>query len=393
MEIRQMRADEFEERMALSQFAFQYQMTAEQIESRRSTYQAENDWGAFDEQGALLSALIIIPLESWVQGKNLKMGGIAGVATWPEARRQGCVSKLLVHSLETMKNNGQTISMLHPFAFSFYRKYGWEMTIERKKYTIETRQLPPRVETPGQVKRMTKPDFAELDDIYSSYASRYNGTLVRTQEWWENRILTQTGTVAVYYNEGNVPEGYVFYHIKDRTLTVHDWVSTNETSRKALWTFIGNHDSMFDQMTITASADDPVPFLLPDPRIKQEVIPYFMTRIVDAEAFVRLYPWAPGEREEAVIISLTDSHASWNNGVYRLNWSKEGLARIERLEGAAASESEGISCDIQALAAMLTGNRKPSLLHEVGWISGSEENIALLERRIPERTAYLMDFF
>jgi predicted acetyltransferase len=393
MEIRQLKADEFEERMALSQFAFQFQLTPERMEAQRRTYRAEHDWGAFDEQGALLSALIIIPFESWIQGKKFAMGGIAGVATWPEARRQGCVSKLLVHSLETMRKNGQTFSMLHPFAFSFYRKYGWEMTVERKKYTIEASQLPPRLETTGRVKRISKPDLALLDEIYSTYASRYSGTLVRTPEWWETKIVSKDGTVAVYYNDADEPEGYVFYQVANRTLTVHDWVSISETSRKALWSFIGNHDSMIDQVTVVVPVDDSLPFLLADPRVKQEVIPYFMSRIVDAEAFVGLYPWAAGDREESVILSLTDSHARWNNDVYHLTWSVEGSARVERLEEEAASREGVISCDIQALTAMLTGNRKPSFLRQVGRISGTAENVERLERRIPERMTYLMDFF
>jgi predicted acetyltransferase len=399
MDIRQLRVDDFDARMALSQFAFQIQLPPERLEARRLKYNPEWDWGAFDEQGELLSALSIIPFEAWIQGKKIEMGGVAGVATWPEARRQGCVSKLLVHSLETMRNNGQSLSMLHPFTFPFYRKYGYEMTVERKKYTIETRLLPPRVETLGQVTRVPKADMGllDLDRVYSAYASRYNGTLVRSKDWWESRILSKAGLVAVYTNDVGEPEGYVFYEVANRTLTIHDWVSMNETSRLALWTYISNHDSMIDQVTITVPIDDTLPFLLPDPRIKQEVIPYFMSRIVDAEVFIGQYPWARGEREESLLLSLTDVHAEWNNGVYRLAWETGGGARLERLEAAEAqvqtSAENTISCDIQALTAMLVGNRKPTFMQGVGWISGTMENVRLLERRIPERPAFLMDFF
>ncbi|QJD86258.1 GNAT family N-acetyltransferase [Cohnella herbarum] len=400
MEIRQLRSEEFEDRTALSQFAFQYHLTPEEKESKRLNYRPEQDWGAFDERGELLSAMLIIPLEAWVQGRKLAMGGVAGVATWPEARRRGCVSKLLVHGFDTMRKNGQTISMLHPFAFPFYRKYGYEMTVERKKYSIETKQLPARQETPGQVKRMMKPDIEILNAVYSSYASRYSGNLVRTQDWWENRILKKSGAFAVYSNENGQPEGYVFYQIADGKMTIHEWVSTNEASRTALWTFVANHDSMIDEVTLIAPIDDPLPFLLSDPRIKQEVIPYFMSRIVDAEAFVREYAWdesAGGEREEEVAINLSDAHAPWNNGIFRLVWSAGGSARLERLEGQsyeqAASSGEAVSCDIQALTAMLLGNRKPSFLREVGRISGPVAKVKLLERHISERTTHLMDFF
>lgn len=395
MEIRQLRSDEFEERIAISEFAFQIKLTPEKKESQRVTFRPEENWGAFDEHGMLLSGLILLPFEAWIQGRRLMMGGIAGVATWPEARRQGCVSKLVLHSLKTMREAGQTISMLAPFEFYFYRKYGWEMTVERKKYTIEKLRLPARVETPGEVKRMLNPDIGVLDQVYSKYASRYSGTLVRTEEWWEHKILSKGGIVACYRNEAGDAEGYVFYEVVNRKLTIHDWASVSETARLALWTYIGNHDSMIDEVIIMAAIDDAFPFLLPNPRIKQEVIPYFMSRIVDAEALAGLYQWSAGQSEEELVLLLTDAHASWNNGVFRLVWSKEGQGRLERVktESVGKPSEISISCDIQALTAMLLGNRKPSWLREAGVIEGSDEGVTLLERRIPSRTTHLMDFF
>jgi predicted acetyltransferase len=400
MQIRQLTAEEFEERIALSQFAFQLQLPPDRLEHHRKVFRPEEDWGAFDDEGKLLSAMKLLPLETWIQGKKFAMGGLAGVATWPEARRQGCVSKLLVHGLKTMKESGQTVSMLHPFMFGFYRKFGWENTIERKFYTIATNQLPQRVETPGEVKRMANPDLEVLSAIYEAYASRYSGTLVRSRQWWNERMLTKTGSFAVYYDEIGTAKGYVFYQILDRTMTIHDWASLTETSRRALWTFVANHDSMIERVTMIAPIDDPLPFLLADPRIKQEVIPYFMSRIVDAEAFVAEYPWEAGDTEEEVIIALTDAHAPWNNGDYFLRWSANGAGRLARIgegakEGSAiwVPEIRIIKCDIQSLTAMLMGNRKPSLLLEFGRIQGAAGAVATLERRIPARTTHLMDFF
>jgi predicted acetyltransferase len=391
MEIRQLRMDDFDERVALSQFAFQFRLSAEEIAERKQTFRPEDGWGVFDEQGHMLSGLFLIPFETWIQGKKFAMGGIAGVATWPETRRHGYVSRLLVQTLETMRDNGQTISMLHPFSFPFYRKYGWEMTADRKQYTINTAQLPPRTDTPGQVVRIGKPDIALLDRVYSAYASRYSGTLVREPDWWERKIITKKGIFAVYYNEDDEAQGYVSYQVEDRKLTIHELVSTNEVSRQALWSYIGNHDSMIDQLTITVAIDDPLPLLIPDPRITQEIIPYFMSRIVDAQAFIAMYPFAAADAEEEVTLSLTDQHAEWNNGTYRLKFTRDGSAGLERLPQ--QQHEAGITCDIQSLTAMLAGDRKPSLLYETGRIRGEQGSIAILDRRIPRRTTHLMDFF
>lgn len=391
MEIRQLRMEDYDQRLALSQFSFQYQLSAEQIEQRRATFHPQHSWGAFDEQGNLLSGLFILPFETWIQGRKFAMGGLAGVASWPETRRHGHVSRLLVHSLETMRSNGQTISMLHPFSYPFYRKYGWEMTAEQKRYTILTAQLPPRTHTPGRIERIAKPNIELLNPVYSAFASRYTGTLVRDVEWWERQILSGDGIFAVYFNAAEQPEGYVFYHVADRKMEIHEFVSTSELSRLALWTYIGNHDSMIDQLTVTVPIDDPLPLLIPDPRIKQELNPYGMSRIVDAEAFVRSYPFAGADGEEELTLSLKDEHARWNNGIYRILFGKDGSATLERVS--ASHANPGISCDIQTLTLMLAGNRPPSLLHETGRISGDRDCISLLERRIPRRTTHLMDFF
>ena len=398
MEIRQLTMDDYEGRAALSQFAFQMTWTEEQTAARKDKFKPEQDWGAFDEKGALMSALLLLPLEAWVQGRKLAMGGVAGVATWPEARRQGCVSRLLSHALGTMREQGQSLSKLHPFSFPFYRKFGYELTIERKKYTLDAKHLPPRGEVPGRVVRMSRPDIGVLDAIYSAYAARYSGNLVRTPEWWESRILTQEGSIlAVYYNESDIPEGYFYYKAKERTLTVHEMAATTETARRALWSYAANHDSMVDEMTLLVPMDDELPFLLSDPRFKQEIVPYFMSRIVDAEAFAKLYAWEKGTNTESVLLRLEDRHAPWNDGTFRLSWSEEGEGTLERLDAGSGRDSEydneAIVCDIQTLTAMLLGGRKPTWLASVGRLAGPAESLRLLESRIPDRTPFLMDFF
>ncbi|WP_027086307.1 GNAT family N-acetyltransferase [Cohnella panacarvi] len=394
MAIRQLSQEHYEERMALSQFAFQFRLSEADIESRRQKWRPSHDWGYFDENGRLLSALTVIPFETWVQGRKLAMGGVAGVATWPDARRQGCVRKLLAHSLEEMKRAGQTVSMLYPFSFAFYRAYGWEFTIERKRYTLATGQLPKRVDVPGRVTRVAKPEPAVLNAVYEVYASRYSGMLARSDEWWADKLLSKAGTCAVYESESGKPEGYVLYDVADRKLTVLDWASVTEQARDALWTYISNHDSMIEEATLDVPMDDPLTFLLANPRIKQEIVPYFMSRIVDAEAFVTMVAWEAGTSDESVALRLSDPHASWNDGTFKLQWDAGGQARLERISAEEAAATEAcIACDIQTLTAMLLGDRRPSFLREVGRVAGDDLAIARLERRIPARKTCLMDFF
>ena len=75
-----------------------------------------------------------------MSGQEWKMGGIAGVATYPEYRRNGYVKKLLIQALEKMRNDQQIVSLLHPFDIGFYRKFGWEVFTENKKMLIDRKR-------------------------------------------------------------------------------------------------------------------------------------------------------------------------------------------------------------------------------------------------------------
>ncbi|AJY75238.1 hypothetical protein VN24_12455 [Paenibacillus beijingensis] len=407
MEIRVLRADEFDLYLELAQYAFQIEMTEEQTNDARGRFKPEHVTGAF-EDGNLAAMLTIIPLDIYLQGAKVQMGGVAGVSSWPEKRRQGCVGKLIAHALEQMRSSGQTVSMLAPFSFSFYRKYGWEMAFEHKKYTIATSFLPPRIDTGGRVERRDN-DRELVAEIYEAYASRYNGTLSRSAEWWTTSVYRRKkGSTAVYFGADNRPSGYAIYKVQDRKLTIHELVYLDEEARRALWTFFANHDSMIDETVVTAPADDDLPFLLPNPRIGQEMVPYFMARIVDVEQLVNMYRFAEGVRGHFTL-RLTDSYAPWNEGVWRFTADGSGGAALELERGAdpvsPETESETaatlehydhdneLTCGIETLSAILFGFKRPLELVRAGRLNGSLDSAELLEKLIPRRSTYLLDFF
>ena len=93
MELRNLTFDDFDASVDLSQYAFQYSVTAEQREERRSRFKPEQVWGIFDHD-KLEAQLTVIPLQLYIQGRVFEMGGIAGVSSWPEHRRRGNVALL-----------------------------------------------------------------------------------------------------------------------------------------------------------------------------------------------------------------------------------------------------------------------------------------------------------
>ncbi|WP_127590464.1 GNAT family N-acetyltransferase [Paenibacillus lautus] len=390
MELRQLRSDEFEISTKLSEYAFQYTLTPEQRESSQKHFKPERFWGIFDGE-ELQAKLTIIPLQVYMHGNLFDMGGIAGVATWPENRRQGHVSTLLKHALQEMKGKGQTLSFLHPFSIPFYRKFGWELYAEYKKYIIPVSKFPRKVEVPGRIVRGVT-DIPTLDGMYQAYASRYNGTLVRDDTWWTRFVLQGDSHSVVYYSAEGKPTGYALYELKDKDLVCDEFVYLNEEARNALWTFFGNHDSRIEQVTMTmVPGDDQLPFMLPDPRVTQEIVPYFMARIVDLKSFVEQYAFE-AHQEAVMTIEVEDSVAPWNAGRWRLSVNQEGKAELSELPTDQGEQAD-LTTNIQTLSALFTGYKRPQALHAVHRLSGNPKAMTQLETMIPAGQTYLMDFF
>ncbi|WP_407675725.1 GNAT family N-acetyltransferase [Peribacillus saganii] len=61
-----------------------------------------------------------MPHEIILGARTFKMGGIAGVASYPEFRRDGLLKRLMTDAPFQMMENGQSISLLHPFKISCF---------------------------------------------------------------------------------------------------------------------------------------------------------------------------------------------------------------------------------------------------------------------------------
>lgn len=397
LEIVQMNEKQYDASIALSQFAFQYVRSPEEIERTKQQFLAEPavKWAAIVD-GQFAAQAAVLDLHTYIGGTRFAMGGVAGVATWPEYRRQGLVAKLLVHALEQMKNKGQSISFLHPFAFAFYRKFGWETYTEYKSYTIRTDQLPARQPIPGRIERVSIDDsYHTIGQLYETYASKYNGTLARTEQWWEYRVnKRKPGQTAVYYDEQGTLQGYIRYEVKASQMTIHELVHLNEEARRALWSFIAQHDSMIERVTITVPSDDLLPFMLDNPRIQHETIPYFMARIVDVVAFTEQYRFDEADDEDHIPITIKDGHAQWNNGNYMLSIAKSGKASLVPYESSVSNNGQSsVELGIGTITTILLGYMSAVQLYQYGRVQGEESIIKRLQKRIPERNTYLADFF
>ncbi|MFV8827007.1 GNAT family N-acetyltransferase [Alkalihalobacterium sp. APHAB7] len=397
MEVRKLTKEDIDESLNLSQFAFQYTLTDKEREHRLNVLRPEDSIGYYSD-GELLAKMTTFPFRILIDGVSFDMGGVSGVATYPEYRRSGLVKNLLQHGLKEMKEKGQVLAYLFPFSIPFYRKYGWELFVDYQKLTLTRERLPSFKTVTGNMKKIDETSILILKEIYGEYIQSYTGMLIRDNDWWMDWVLfRKKGRIAAYIDPAGKPKGYIIYEVKDRKMTIKEFVSLNEESRRGIWNFIANHDSMADEYIIQQlPVNEPYPYWLPDPKVQKEIVPYFMARIVDVEKFLQQYPFKKVTNGN-VFLHVLDEFCPWNNATYQIT-VKEKEVKVKRHEprdkGACQQEPKrGIICNINSLTSMLLNYQRPSNLLQIQLIKGSQEEIDILEQLIVNKPTGFIDFF
>ncbi|MED4127698.1 GNAT family N-acetyltransferase [Shouchella miscanthi] len=384
MVIKTLDARHFDEAFALSCYAFQATPTDEQTEAARTTWSHHNATHfALMDENQLTSKLTLLSLSIQLYGRTVPMGGIASVASYPEARRQGGVRKLLHHSLETMKENGQLLSYLAPFSVSFYRKFGWEIVFDEVHYNVEKNQLPrPLATLEGTLTRVPYQDN-RIKDVYKKCLC--HGMLERDEVWWERKQEENKEYHTVLYEDAEgTPKAYMVYRFSESKWTTKEMIYHDGSALKALLHFIGQHDSMLNEATITVPGSSALHYFLPDPLTKATTKPYFMARIVDFQAFIETLPFlADGQ----FTIRIQDDFATWNDTTFALT-IEAGHARC-----IPTTEPPSMYMTIQTASSLLMGYKRPTFYKQADLVTGSEEAIDRFFRTLPDQEPALHDFF
>ena len=103
----------------------------------------ETAWGAFDDTGRMTSTIVTCPRRLTFDGAAVNCDEVHMVGSLPEARGGGSIRALMQEVLKDFKAKGDPISVLMPFSFAFYRKFGFELIGSYLKQKIEIGQFAP----------------------------------------------------------------------------------------------------------------------------------------------------------------------------------------------------------------------------------------------------------
>lgn len=308
----------------------------------------------------LVSAVVDFRFTQAVRGRVMAMGGIGGVATYPEHRGRGYVRTLMRTAFQQMRERGAHVSMLRPFKQSYYRKFGYETASTYIGWDMPSEAIA----------QWADPRFAGDFRYQRGLALELKPDLVA---FWEEIQASVNGLALM----PDVPDAYFRRRYRDfHVLLVHgpDGVQASAlvlkrgagsearmavrgffwktlAARDAVLHWLARHGDQVGSMTIAVPFGMPVFHLFGDTvkPVKQNVLLFpWMVRLVDAVAALT---GTPGDMAGSLLLALEDRDCPWNHGTFRLSSSNGTL----QLEPQADGGSAEVTLPVSVLSGLLYG--------------------------------------
>jgi predicted acetyltransferase len=224
-----------------------------------------------ERDGRLVGQARTIPYRGWFGGVESAVGGLAGVAVAPEARRTGVAAALVRHHVAELHLAGAPWSMLYPFAPDFYAAHGWAPASRRLRWRFAPSALPD-FEERARVRRLHLDDPDDLAALHATYARHCvatNGSLSRHPRVFQaqaDELKDRRFAVGVAGGRGELA-GYLLYEIlsptpRPQTLVVGEWVALDAAAERALLGFVAALADQVQAVLLDTPVEHPLGALL-----------------------------------------------------------------------------------------------------------------------------------
>lgn len=308
---------------SLVEYAFLKNYDVQKDINFKSRYNHSDDYGEF-HNGKLESYVMVNSFKSQIFNRKVKMAGVGYVASYPENRGHGDISKIMKEILLDLHSSGVAFSNLAPWSETFYRQYGYENTIYQKSYVINPEMFRHyKVPKKGKVLRGKWNDRDLQEQVLNLYrvqleSGNERNTVIR-QKWWWNRLDSYYPGrfIAVYVDENSCSQAYMFYRIINSQFCAEEIYFSSKEGALALLNFIGGHISTCTNFKIIASEESMIEDYFPEQKdLKITISPYMMSRIIDFAKIASCINF--GGANEVNLEVKDDQICNWNNGVWKL---------------------------------------------------------------------------
>ncbi|HEY9679378.1 MAG TPA: GNAT family N-acetyltransferase [Drouetiella sp.] len=241
--------------------------------------------GAYDGD-YLASAAAVIEFPMHFGGEWITCGGLAGVATHPQYRRQGLVKMLVTDCLRSMNKREIPISALWPFEYEFYAPMGYATTNRRLKVDLLTKTLAHVKGNSRNYKAVELGEQHEAKAAHKRWIGNYNLSMERSAFRWMHMLFPPGSRRRLYVHR----DGYMIWNLSasfEKILQIQEWCYLTEEAFRDGIALLAQLDSQYDHAVYFAAETETL-YKVVGPSKSQNVqsMPGMMTRVVNVDAFM-----------------------------------------------------------------------------------------------------------
>lgn len=302
-----------------------------------------------DDDNTFISSLGYRTIDSRYCGNYISTLTIGGVNTDPQYRRQGYVRKMFDYLFDMAPSRSWVVSMLHPFNFSYYRKFGYEKICDHKIVSFPMSSISD-IERNHNLKPLDSEDrLNDVISLYNEFGNRKNIMFPRHDGGMYN-LDPSTGKYSTYiwYDDSGKPASYitlkveneyVVNHMRSINLVVNEMVFTSPDSLRALFGFMRMYEGQNDSVKINNCAMSPEVDLILREFIgtDYELVGDIAARILDVKTILEAnkYPLNSG-----CFTVFVDDNLPYTNGAWKVEYDNG--------RGIAEKADDNTVCDIKA---------------------------------------------
>ena len=308
-------------------------------------------------------------------GGAYKLGGIGGVSTLPPYRHNGAIRASLSASLRDMYENGFMFSYLYPFSTQYYRKFGYEVGAEARRWVMPLADIRPK-DVGGTIEQIFPgDDFSPLLEVYDACFADCNMSAVRDRYdagLEKAKLMEEHRYVYVWRNEAGAPRGLMIAHKtrEDGAVVMdcnHTFGAQNENgflfcdmeALSALLFFVKSAFSAdYDKISFTTRREIDLTSLVGENNSAScSMFWNGMLRVVNVR---RVLENCNCRGTGCVRIAVEDTILPENCGTWKLTFAPGQVNFVEKTE-----EQPDVSLTINAFSALICGARD---VHSLAWI-------------------------
>ncbi|MCD6102305.1 MAG: GNAT family N-acetyltransferase [Candidatus Cloacimonetes bacterium] len=347
-----------------------------------------------EENQQIMSAMFYYPFVQNIRFQKMKMAGLSGVVTMPEARNKGFVREQLKLIQKDIREQGFAISCLEPFKYSFYQKYGWTNAEEKLHCKIPINDIR-KFDDKFEFVAVEKPTPNAFQQLERKFADQYNGCTYRENFFWERDILYNwdKSKPKFYYiiKKNGIEVSYIIFILKEIPkcfavdLNICDFGYINYSGIEGIFAFAKKHRDNAKNLIISLPENFDIYHFVPTHFKDIKLISEMMFKVINIEKALVQLEIKPDLKFD-FMLEIDDPISEENSGKFAFNVAEGNVERIH--------DSKNIfKTDISTFSRLFIGRNSVKEIIDYGEAKISENIIEPLDTMLLKENVYIKDWF